>query len=210
MAREIRNVVFDIGNVLLPLDYRRFLNLLADAGIDLSDLPAWLVRIGLEAHERGELDGDELLARMARTAKRPLDPVKLRRGWLDMFERSEEMFALATGLMTDYRVYLLSNIGDLHWEHINDRYGLGSLVHGALASFRAGAAKPSAAIYRAAERQFGLEPEVTIFIDDLPVNVSGAEACGWLAIHHRDPATTRAELQSRGVRMPPGKSGDRL
>ena len=65
-----------------------------------------------------------------------------------------------------------------------------------------GAIKPSAAIYHEAERRFGLEPAATVFIDDLPPNVAGAQACGWHAIHHRDPAGTRRQLRALGVRLP--------
>jgi FMN phosphatase YigB (HAD superfamily) len=41
-----------------------------------------------------------------------------------------------------------------------------------------------------------------VFIDDLPPNVAGAEACGWAAIHHRDAATTLRRLHALGVRLP--------
>ncbi|MGI9246729.1 MAG: HAD-IA family hydrolase, partial [Steroidobacteraceae bacterium] len=128
--------------------------------------------------------------------------VEMRGRWLDMFERSEEMFALATGLMADYRVFLLSNAGDLHWAHFDRLYGLDSLVHGACASFRVGAIKPEPAIYRRAEAMFGLDPAATVFIDDLSPNVAGAQACGWQAIHHTAPAATRARLREFGVRLP--------
>ena len=200
----IRNVVFDVGNVLVPLNYGPFLAYLTESGVDLTDVPAWLARIGLEAHERGELAGEAFLERLAATSGRTLDPVRLRSSWLDMFDEAPEMFALATGLMSDYRVYLLSNIGDLHWQHLDARYRLGSMVHGALASFRAGAVKPDAAIFREAERQFDLEPARTVFIDDLGANVRGAEACGWRGIHHIDAVTTRAALHRLDVRLPAG------
>ena len=101
--------------------------------------------------------------------------------------------------MDEYRVFLLSNIGDLHWRHLNARYGFDGLAHGVIASFRVGAIKPSAAIYREAERQFGLEPAATVFIDDLPPNVAGAQACGWQAIHHRD-ARRHARAAARARR----------
>jgi len=71
-----------------------------------------------------------------------------------------------------------------------------------IASFRVGAVKPSAAIYREAERRFDLDPAATVFVDDLPPNVAGAEACGWRAIHHRSPAATRERLRALGVRLP--------
>jgi len=205
MDRErltIRNVVFDVGNVLVPLNYGPLVAYLTESGVDLTDMPAWLARIGLEAHERGELTGEAFLERLAGTSGRKLDPVRLLSSWLDMFDEAPEMFALATGLMSDYRVYLLSNIGDLHWEHLDGRYGLGGLVHGALASFRAGAVKPHAAIFREAERRFDLEPAHTVFIDDLSVNVRGATVCGWRGIHHVDPVTTCAALRRLGVRLP--------
>jgi FMN phosphatase YigB (HAD superfamily) len=169
----------------------------------MADLPAWLETIDLNAHERGEITGEELLERVAASAVQPLDREDLGRRWLDMFERSGEMFELAAGLMDQYRVYLLSNIGDLHWRHLDATYGIAGVGHGAIASFRVGAVKPSAAIYREAERRFGLVPEATVFIDDLSRNVAGARACGWQAIHHVNPAGTRRELTALGVRLPP-------
>jgi len=199
----IRNVVFDIGGVLVRLRYQPFVRYLQDAGVDLTDLPAWLATIDLDAHERGEIPGEEILARVAASAVAPLDPVELERRWLDMFERSGEMFELAAGLMHQYRVYLLSNIGDLHWRYLDEQYGIGGVGHGAIASFRVGAVKPSVAIYREAERRFGLDPAATVFIDDLKRNVVAARDCGWGAIHHVNPAGTRRELKAMGVRLPP-------
>lgn len=198
----IRNIVFDVGGVLVRLHYQPFIRYLGEAGIDLSNLPAWLETIDLAAHERGEITGGELLARVAAMAARPLDPAELASRWLAMFERWDEMFALASGLMGDYRVYLLSNVGDLHWAHLDAHYGVDRLVHGALASFRVGVVKPNSAIYRKAESMFDLEPTATVFIDDLPANVAGARACGWQAIHHGDARVTRDQLRALGVRLP--------
>jgi FMN phosphatase YigB (HAD superfamily) len=199
----IRNVVFDVGGVLLELRYEPFIRHLAEAGIDMRDLPGWLAQVDIAGHERGEFTGDALLERIAAMATRPLDAANLRERWLDMFARSEEMFTLAAGLMAEYRVYLLSNAGDLHWQHLDRLYGLDSLVHGACASFRVNAIKPSADIYRKAEAMFGLDPSTTVFIDDLPQNVVAARACGWNAIHHNRPHATRLQLRALGVRLPP-------
>jgi 2-haloacid dehalogenase len=199
----IRNVIFDVGGVLVRLRYQPFIDYLTAAGVDMSDLPTWLARVDLAAHERGEITGEELLERVAAMARVPLDRSELQARWLDMFDRAHEMFDLASGLMVDYRVYLLSNVGDLHWRHLDAQYGLDDLVHGTLASFRVGAIKPTAAIYREAERRFELEPAATVFIDDLAPNVAGARACGWQAIHHVGAAETCRQLRSLGLRLPP-------
>ena len=68
--------------------------------------------------------------------------------------------------------------------------------------------KPSAAIYREAERRFDLDPAATVFIDDLERNVAGAQACGWNAIHHLSPLETRRSLRALGVRLPESFAGD--
>ena len=197
----IRNVVFDVGGVMLRLRYQPFVRYLQEAGADLGDLPGWLTTIGLEEHERGEIPGRELLARVAATTRTPLDPEDLNRRWLDMFERTDEMFELAAGLMARQRVYLLSNVGDLHWAHMDREYGIERVGHGAIASFRVGAIKPQPEIYRIAEQRLGLDPRATVFVDDLARNVAGARACGWTAIHHVNPATTREALAALGVRV---------
>jgi FMN phosphatase YigB (HAD superfamily) len=197
----IRNVVFDVGGVMLRLRYQPFVRYLQEAGADLSDLPSWLATIGLEEHERGEIPGEELLGRVAATAREPLDAADLHRRWLDMFERTDAMFELAEGLMARHRVYLLSNVGDLHWAHMDREYGIERVGHGAIASFRVGAIKPQPEIYRIAEQRLGLDPRSTVFVDDLARNVAGARACGWTAIHHVNPAMTRESLASLGVRV---------
>ena len=200
----IRNVVFDVGGVMLRLRYQPFVRYLQEAGADLSDLPSWLATIGLEEHERGEIPGEELLGRVAATAREPLDAADLHRRWLDMFERTDAMFELAEGLMARHRVYLLSNVGDLHWAHMDREYGIERVGHGAIASFRVGAIKPQPEIYRIAEQRLGLDPRSTVFVDDLARNVAGARACGWHAIHHVNPAMTRESLASLGVRVGAG------
>ena len=208
MTPVIRNVVFDVGGVLVRLRYQPFIDYLSAAGVDMTDLPGWLTRVDLAAHERGEMSGEELLGRVAGMASRALDPDELAARWLDMFDRAQEMLDLASGLMESHRVFLLSNVGDMHWRHLNAEYGLERVAHGVLTSFEAGAVKPDAEIYRVAERRFALDPAATVFIDDLPPNVAGARACGWHAIHHRGPAQTVAQLVALGVRIPEPSSKD--
>ena len=191
----IRNVVFDVGGVLVRLRYQPFVDYLSAAGIDMTDLPGWLAKVDLAAHERGALSGEELLGRVAAMASRPLDAGELAARWLDMFDRAQEMLDLAAGLMRDHRVYLLSNVGDMHWRHLNAEYGLERVAHGVLTSFEAGAVKPQPEIYELGAERIGIEPAACVFVDDLRENVAGAEAGGMTAILHRDPETTIQELE---------------
>ena len=61
----IRNVVFDVGNVLVKLHYQPFIGYLVKSGVDMSDLQGWLKSVDLEGHERGDVPGEVLLDRIA-------------------------------------------------------------------------------------------------------------------------------------------------
>ena len=196
----VRNVVFDIGWVLVRLDYRPLLGFLQAHGAQLADRDAVMKGIRLEDHETGQLPGQGLLERLrALTRTRTASLEETQAKWLDMFELEPPMIELAHRLSERYRVFLLSNIGDLHWAHLTREYRLHAIGHGALPSYVAGVMKPHPAIYAEAERRFALAPAATVFIDDRADNIATARARGWHGIVHREYADTRAELQALGV-----------
>jgi HAD superfamily hydrolase (TIGR01509 family) len=195
----IRNVVFDIGRVFLHLNHQPFLTLLGDRGVDAADLDALLARVAFDDHETGRLDGAGLMERFAGLASLPLAPEEVHAKWVDMFELQPRMVDLAHRLSERYRVYLLSNIGDLHWAHVSREYRLHQIGHGAVLSYLAGFMKPHEGIYIEAERRFGLEPSQTVFIDDRPENISAAQARGWQGIVHSDYDSTVMALRRLAV-----------
>lgn len=195
----IEAIVFDIGRVLVRLEPRPLLALLARHGATDRDLETLVMRVALHEHETGELPGDALLERVAALAPEPISAAAARAAWLDMFELDRPMIELAHALAARHRVFLLSNIGDLHWMHLAREYGLHRIGHGALPSFVAGSMKPAAQIYAEAERRFALEPARTLFIDDRHDNIAAATQRGWHGIVHEDYARTRAALERVGV-----------
>jgi 2-haloacid dehalogenase len=199
---SINSIVFDVGWVLVRLDYSPLTTYLKEHGADISSMRDVTSRIGLEQHETGTLGGEELLENLARLGSRPMSLPEVRRRWLNMFEPQEAMLALARSLAARYRVHLLSNVGELHWDYLAREYGLDRIGHGTLTSYAAGAMKPHARIYAEAERRFGLEPAATVFIDDLPDNVTAARSRGWHGIEHRDHGATVQALAALGVSTP--------
>ena len=198
-APAIRNVVFDIGWVFVRLKYQPLLDLLRARGVEAANLHAILARAALEEHESGRLHGTGLLERIASLARDPVTVDELYAHWTDMFDLEPAMVDLAHRLSGTHRVYLLSNIGDLHWAHLSREYGLHRIGHGALPSYLAGVMKPHAGIYAEAERRFGLAPAATVFIDDRAENIDAARARGWQGIVHHDHAATVSALRALDV-----------
>lgn len=196
---QIRHVVFDIGWVLLNLRTGPLLEMLRERGLQHGGLEDVTTRIALEEHESGRLDGAGLLANLTALVPGRLSHDEARAAWLDIFDPQPQMLALARRLSTRYRVHLLSNVGDLHWDHLIRTYRVHEIGHGYLQSFVAGVMKPHAAIYAAAEKRFELEPAHTVFIDDRADNIAAARARGWHGIVHVRAPETMASLELLGV-----------
>jgi putative hydrolase of the HAD superfamily len=58
--------------------------------------------------------------------------------------------------------------------------------------------KPEASIYQLLQSRYQLAPAQTLFIDDMPVNVQAARACGWTGIHFESAAQLATELRLHG------------
>ena len=196
---SIAHVVFDIGQVLVKLRPAPLFALLAEHGYEPDDLERVARRIGIVEHETGRLDGAGLLANIAALAPQRPDPARLRAAWLDMFEPDRRMIDLAARLRATHGVFLLSNVGDLHWAQLRGIWRIHELAHDALPSFEVGVMKPDEAIYREAETRFALDPARTVFIDDRAENIAAARARGWQVIHHGDTADTLRSLRALGV-----------
>jgi FMN phosphatase YigB (HAD superfamily) len=196
---EIRNVVFDIGWVFVRLDYQPMLELFRARGVEAGDLHSILARGALDEHESGRLHGLGLLERLASLTRDPVSVEELYAHWIGMFELEPAMVELAHRLSEAHRVFLLSNIGDLHWAHLSREYRLHRIGHGALPSYLAGVMKPHAGIYAEAERRFALEPAATVFIDDRPDNIASARGRGWHGIVHDGYHNTVSALRALEV-----------
>jgi FMN phosphatase YigB (HAD superfamily) len=195
----IETVVFDVGMVFVRLMPQPILELMSRHGARTHDLPSLVSSIELEAHETGALPGRGFLANIASLSPAPPPLEMIHAHWNDMFELDANMVALAHRLAERYRVYLLSNVGDLHWTHLAREYGIHRIGHGALPSFVAGVMKPHGGIYAAAEQRFGFAPQHAVFIDDRFENIAAALERGWGGIVHRSFETTRDELRQMGV-----------
>lgn len=193
------DVVFDIGRVLVALQPERLLQLLRAHGGVVSTLEEVTGRIDLAGHETGRLHGMQLLQQIAALAPGPISMTALQEAWVDMLRPEPAMLQLADRLRQRHRIFLLTNVGDLHWAHLEQVVGLHRYALDVLRSDLAGVMKPDPRIYVEAERRFSLSPDTTVFIDDRPENIEAARARGWRAFVHHNPVATIATLQSWGL-----------
>ncbi len=81
-----------------------------------------------------------------------------------------------------YRVYILSNYGKQSFRINSPYYEFLPLADGAVLSYEVEMLKPDPGIYRALCEKYGLKPEESVFIDDREENTAAAGALGFRTV----------------------------
>ena len=185
---QIDAVIFDIGNVLLTFDY--FIAeqaLLAHTGQKVAPSIEKLHPHRI-AHETGTISREEFV-KIVRDAFDHDGPENhFMEIWTRIFEVNTPMVEWARSLHGKTPLYLLSNVGCIHHDHVFEEYDFfGDLFYDGIYSYKAGVMKPDRKIFELARTQFDVDPSRTLYIDDLEENVRGAESVGFIG-HQYDPA----------------------
>jgi glucose-1-phosphatase len=209
----IQNILFDLGNVLAPLNWGlAYGRLIPHLPPDLADLcvkdrPAFqgLLAEPAVALETGRIEFAEFYRIARRVLKIDLDEAKFCDIYCRIFSLDEEMVALGEILCNRYGTWLVSNTSRAHYDYIVETFPRVEFYRDAALSFELGVMKPSAEFYEKAIRKFAIDPASSIFIDDLPENVDGAVAAGMTGIVFRNRVRLVNELTRLGVEIPSNK-----
>lgn len=167
----IRGIIFDCFGVL----YRGSLTHLAELAAP-EDQQA--VRDLAHASDHGFLSYDEYFAQLAELVHLPVEEVEaiVR----ERHVRNSELVELVRQLHTGgrYKVGLLSNVGRGVMDGLFPPAEQRELFDAVILSSDVAVTKPEPAIYELMADKLGLEPEDCVMIDDLPVNIDGANRAG--------------------------------
>ncbi|MFC1597793.1 HAD-IA family hydrolase, partial [Planctomycetota bacterium] len=101
-----------------------------------------------------------------------------------------------------YRLGIISNTCQSHWEHCTRRFRIMAEAFGVCAlSYEVHAAKPDRAIYQAAVELAGVAPQEILFIDDRAENVVAGRAAGLDAVRYTSTPQLVSELRTRRMRF---------
>lgn len=198
----IRNIVFDMGQVLIRFDRDLFIRRLGISGEDAKILTKE-VFLSLEwiRMDWGSMTDEEAVESICRRLPARLHEAarQLVTGWDKPLLPIEGMAELLKELKArGYGLYLLSNASFRQHEYWPGVPGH-ELFDGALISCDVGHIKPEPEIYRAFFEKFDLKPEECFFVDDAPVNVEGAIRCGMPgAVFRGDAEELRSVLRRMG------------
>ena len=191
--KNIKNVVFDFGNVLIDLDIERtwssLRHYLGDDGLERLAMiyPSGDLFIDFEV---GKISEDFFFKTLSDLSERPLSIRALKEAWNAMLLGIKpERFDMLLRLRKKYRVFLLSNTNKTHIDFV-DGY-LQTVYNFPISVFETRyfekvyyshvlhLRKPNRNIYDFVCRDADINPSETLFFDDNVDNIEAATLAGW-------------------------------
>jgi epoxide hydrolase-like predicted phosphatase len=193
---DIDAVVFDIGDVLVDISYdltvSRFQAL---SNLDFQTVLGYSNQYEIfNQYERGELTTDDFIAQLKKHLREDVTDQQVIAAWNSMLVHfPSQKIDLLMRLKSQYRLFALSNINELHVNEVNRSvkmlYGVSqfsSYFEEAIYSNEVGMRKPEPRIYEHLIKKANTHPANILFIDDKLENIQAANNLGISTIHLTD------------------------
>jgi putative hydrolase of the HAD superfamily len=205
--KEIKNILFDWGGVLINIDYHATTEAFKQLGVDNFDAYYSQAKQNdiFDNLETGKLSPAEFCNNLRKELDCSLSDEEIKRAWCAMlFDIPTKRIELLKKLKKNYRIFLLSNTNLIHEQMIvpslNKALGFEffSLFEQVYLSHRLGMRKPNANIFLHVLKQNNLDLEETLFIDDSEQHIDGAASIGIKAFFLQ-PKMETAEIFKKWV-----------
>ena len=177
----IRNIIFDVGKVLVSYEPDAYMQRLGISKEKQKKINEAMFQNKLwDTSDQGLGTPDEFLQKFIAGAPELADEItKIHK----TVGNTVELFPYAMEWILDlkargYHVYILSNYSENMLDQTKDKLKFLPLMDGVVFSYKIKKIKPDPEIYEYLCDEYWLEPEESVFIDDRPVNIKGAETCG--------------------------------
>ncbi|HET6993322.1 MAG TPA: HAD family phosphatase [Chitinophagaceae bacterium] len=190
--KDIKNIIFDLGGVILNIDTRKTAMALEELGV--KDLKGHLSQPALVSffndYETGKIDDNAFVRKLQSLAGEGTTEQHIIDAWNALLlDFPSERIELLRSLRKKYRLFLLSNTNEIHYKQFQQQIYLqtGSyledLFERTYYSHTINLRKPDVACYQFVIKENKLNPSETIFVDDSEVNITGAREAGLLTEH---------------------------
>lgn len=200
MEESIKNIVFDLGDVIINIDVPRAAQSFATlSGREKTEI----IRLFEEGKlfrlfETGQLDAPGFRSHVRELLENDeWEDAEIDTAWNSLLlELPAERVGLLQQLSKKYRLFLLSNTSSIHIDAINKILHkasgverLDDLFEKIFLSYEMGIMKPHPEIYQRVLEEAGIRAEETLFLDDNADNIRAASALGIQTIHVQKPLT---------------------
>lgn len=189
---DIDALLFDVGGVLVEIDFDRVLQRWAElSGAGFSQLKQRFDHgEAYQRHERGEIDAATYFESLRATLGVELSDDDFEDGWARVFGAEiRPTVALLPRLAARIPIHLFSNTNPSHHRYWSGRYGTAMRpIARHFISSEMGLRKPERESFEHVARTLGVPVGRILFFDDTAANIEGARAAGMPAVRVHSPA----------------------
>jgi putative hydrolase of the HAD superfamily len=195
---RIRNVVFDLGNVLISYQPESFHLGLGDSPTmtqlyvrEIYDSSEW------QMIDKGVMTVDEAIesiaSRSVLSARETARIFNLREQLLLAIDYNTEL--LKRLKKAGLHLFYITNFPEDMFSLLSSKYDFFRLFNGGVVSSSEKVLKPDLQIYRILINRYGIDPKESLFIDDLAGNIDGAGKAGFMTMHLSPPEWLEKNLR---------------
>jgi len=183
-----KNIIFDFGGVIIRIDYNRIAESFKAAGVrDFDKLYSQLHQTTLfDDFEKGTISASLFRDELRKTSGMDLHDDVIDKSWnAILIDIPPSNIDVLSRLKNTHRIFLLSNTNEIHekafTEMVLRSFGknvLKEIFEKIYFSHRLHMRKPDAEIFQHVLMENKLDAEETLFVDDSPQHILGAEKCG--------------------------------
>lgn len=185
----IKNVIFDLGNVLINFNPMEYLHKKVS---DKEKIQEIFEEIFLSEEwamlDKGVITEEEAIERICSRSNGNDELIRVvMDNWYEMLTPIEDIVETLKRLKDKgYKVYYLSNFHMLAFENVTNRHEFFKYFDGGVVSFKEKLLKPENDIYNKLIERYKINPKESVFIDDTEINIEGAKKLGFNTIHFKD------------------------
>ena len=188
MLKNIKNIIFDFGGVIINLDYQYLYKSFMKIGVDnCQELFSESAQIKVfDDFEEGRISPAQFRDKMREISGVMFSDKEFDNAWNDLLKNiPQNRLEVIYKLKQNYRTFLLSNTNKIHYDcykndirEINEFNGFEELFEKTYFSHQIGIKKPNKEIFELVLNENNLIPEETLFIDDTKTHLVSAEKLG--------------------------------
>tara|TARA_B110000902_G_scaffold135197_1_gene156773 strand:- start:43 stop:684 length:642 start_codon:yes stop_codon:yes gene_type:complete len=190
---KIKNIIFDLGGVILNLDYTKTVDEFKKIGLlNFQDLYSQKMQnILFDDFEKGEVSSAEFISYLIDSENLKIKEIDFINAWNAMLlEIPIKKLEFINSLKKDYKVFLLSNTNEIHICKFEDDLKKNNMLNQFYKCFdkvyyssRMGKRKPDENCFKQVLEENQLVPQQTLFIDDSVQHIKGAKRIGIETFH---------------------------
>lgn len=184
----IKNIIFDLGNVLIKFQPKKFIKENVDEKYREKFFEIVFCGQEWKDLDRGVLEYSEAIKIFSE--KLPECTLAIKKLFdnyiLDTLEPIEENIEILKKLKKDYKLYILSNFHYPAFDYIFENWDFFKLFDGKVVSGHCKLMKPEKEIFEMICNKYSLVPSESLFIDDVKENIEAGQNFGMNVVHLTD------------------------